>query len=76
MIEGDYLVIQYKNKLSPLLTVKSEANTPADLLNWEHKDITADILIKDETKADIQPLELTGDHCVLCSKDIKGTTLS
>ena len=47
-----------------------------DILSWEHQNITTDTLIKDMNKAVVQPLELTGDHCVLCNKDTKSTTLA
>jgi hypothetical protein len=47
-----------------------------DILSWDHQDITTDTLIKDVTQAIIQPLELKGDYCMLCNKDIKDTPLT
>ena len=47
-----------------------------DILSWEHQNITTDTLIKDANKAVIEPLKLRGNHCELCNKDIKNTTLA
>ena len=74
--EGEYPIIQHKNKLSPLLKANNNISTPVDILSWEQQNITTDTLIKDANKAVIQPLKLTGNHCELSNKDVKNTTLA
>ena len=63
-------MIQYKDKISPLLKIDSQVNSPMNILSWNNTEITTDTVIRDKTQANITKLSYEGEHCMLCNKTL------